>query len=498
MTTDLRVAIVHYHLHPGGVTRVIRHAVEVLERSGVRTAVLVGEPPAPGFASTASTASTQIGVVEGLGYFSRNGGRGGEALAGRLIAVATAALGSAPDLWHFHNHSLGKNPRVTEAVHELAAKGDPLLLQIHDFAEDSRPEEYRLLRQFFGERGDRALERCAYPQAPRVHYAALNRRDRAFLARAGVDSRRLHLLPNAVDLSDEGRDDAEEYSASVAGERLLLYPIRAIRRKNLGEFLYWAALAEEGERFAVTLAPKNPRWKPTYARWVEFSRQRGLPVEFAVGEAPDVSFPALVNAADRLVTTSVAEGFGMSFLEPWLFGRPVVGRNLPEITADFEEHGVDLSGLYERLDVPVEWVDETTLRAKIASNLAANLEAYGRAMDPDAADRALRAAVREGRVDFGKLDEALQERVIDRVRASPGAVGDVRPARLEIEATTPATVAHNRETVRRSFGLEEYGANLLRIYRELVEAPVEKSEPLAAERLLDEFLKPERFCLLRG
>ena len=40
-------------------------------------------------------------------------------------------------------------------------------------------------------------------------------------------------------------------------------------------------------------------------------------------------------SAHRLVTTSVAEGFGLAFLEPWLFGKGLLGRNLPEITVDF-------------------------------------------------------------------------------------------------------------------------------------------------------------------
>ncbi len=61
----------------------------------------------------------------------------------------------------------------------------------------------------------------------------------------------------------------------------------------------------------------------------------------------------MIAKADALITTSVAEGFGLAFLEPWLASKPLVGRNLPEITADFAEHGLDLSALYNCLPVPL-------------------------------------------------------------------------------------------------------------------------------------------------
>ena len=51
----MRVAIVHNHLNPGGVTRVIRTALAALADSDIRIAVLVGEPP-PGDEDTRANA----------------------------------------------------------------------------------------------------------------------------------------------------------------------------------------------------------------------------------------------------------------------------------------------------------------------------------------------------------------------------------------------------------------------------------------------------------
>ena len=48
--------------------------------------------------------------------------------------------------------------------------------------------------------------------------------------------------------------------------------------------------------------------------------------------------------------TSLAEGFGMVFLESWLAECPLLGRDLPEITRDFVEAG-GVSGVVEEIQL---------------------------------------------------------------------------------------------------------------------------------------------------
>jgi hypothetical protein len=252
--------------------------------------------------------------------------------------AATEALGGEPDLWHIHNHSLGKNGTLPQVVNELAASGEPLLLQPHDFAEDGRPANYSLLAETLCG-GDRdALAGQLYPAAPHLHYAVLNSRDASFLARAGAEQ--VHLLPNAVCLP---RVPGEADATLAEGRTLTLYPTRAIRRKNLGEFLLWAALAGEEELFAATLAPKNPNQAAIYNEWVRTAGRLGLRATFEVGTCWGSSFGGLLRRADRIITTSVGEGFGLAFLEPCGLSKPLFGRALPEVTDEFEEAGVDLS-----------------------------------------------------------------------------------------------------------------------------------------------------------
>ena len=59
----MRVAIVHHHLRPGGVTRVIENAVSSLEAKGHEVIVLVGRACPP-----TSQIADRVAVVDGLGY----------------------------------------------------------------------------------------------------------------------------------------------------------------------------------------------------------------------------------------------------------------------------------------------------------------------------------------------------------------------------------------------------------------------------------------------
>lgn len=481
----LRVAIVHYHLHPGGVTRIIEHAVAALRAGGAEAVILTGEPPEQEW-------DVPVRVLPALGYEERRPACTSRELAGQMEAAVREALGAPADLWHVHNHSLGKNLAVPGALHGMVGEGRRLLLQIHDFAEEGRPANYRRMLDAVGEGDGARLTAQLYPQAPQVHYAVLNGRDQALLTAAGFVPSRLHSLPNPVSLG--GMDAAPPPSA---GRRLWLYPTRAIRRKNLGEFLLWAAAARGDDEFGTTLAPRNPLERPAYERWRAVANRLDLPVRFELGEQPGVRFEELLGAAHALVTTSIAEGFGMAFLEPWLAGRAVTGRDLPEITAEFVDVGVNLDGLYERLEVPVEWVGREVLEQAAGQGLQRIMHAYGRQPMPDDVGQVLTAWISDGQVDFGRLDESLQQQVIERVAASASAAAQIVPPRLVGPEQQGDSLARNREAVLENFSLDHYGPRLLEVYREVMETTVESPEALSGEALLDEFLKPERLFLLR-
>ena len=111
----MRIAIVHYHLQTGGVTRVIQHAGEALDAAGHEVLVLTGEPAQQGFGGR-----VRIEVLSGLGYEERRAAETADTLAAAMLSAAKRQLGGPPDLWHVHNHCIGKNLALPGALLRLA------------------------------------------------------------------------------------------------------------------------------------------------------------------------------------------------------------------------------------------------------------------------------------------------------------------------------------------------------------------------------------------
>ena len=481
MNPAFRVAIVHYHYRPGGVTNVIQRTVEALQPLNIAATVLFGRQP------TQPIDNISVCCLEGLDYDEKDSGSP-DNLTEKMKTAAEAALGGAPDIWHIHNHALGKNMMLPAAVAKLAREGQRILLQIHDFAEDGRPANYKRLRAAFGHGGPLQTTPL-YPLADHVHYAVLNRRDQSWLCSIGAELRHVHWLPNSV---PPEINNAKPHSQS--GVKKWIYPTRAIRRKNIGEFLLWATLAKNDEQFAVTLAPTNPNDCAIYERWKTLAAEWKLPVEFEVGLRAN-SAPWW-QQGNGVVTTSVAEGFGLAFLEPWMAGIPLVGRDLPDITCDLKSVGMDLSMLYSRLAVPLKWLDATRLKDQVSTRLSETWSAYGRKPPPDATEQAWQAAVKGDTIDFGRLDEGTQETVIGLLREDATRIDAVQPSCLSIENSRRA-VDKNSACVQRQFNPQLYGDRLSAVYQDLLGSTVGIVKALPMDALLDQALNPGRFNLLR-
>ena len=482
----MRVALVHYHLQSGGVTRIICHLQKALRQRGIKTVVLTGKPPS-------LQGNWDFRVIPGLQYEADRPVITPSDLAAEMRTEATVALGGPPDLWHVHNHSLGKSLVLPIALRLLADQGERLLFQIHDFAEDGRPANYRaMLATMAGGQKD-VLSRLLYPRAGHLHYAVLNSRDFHSLEAAGLDAAHLHFLLNPVDLGPL----PVEVSPTAKTAPLWLYPTRAIRRKNLGEFLLWAAMAPEGTQFATTSGPENPIELCRYRRWRQVAADLRLPVQFEMVEPGGYSFIELLQRADVAVTTSVAEGFGMAFLEPWLLGTPVCGRNLPEIMSGLGGAGIQLPWSYDRLDVPLDWLGRDRVEAAAGEGLRRNLAAYGRKPGKADLEQLLTAWISEDRVDFGRLDESLQEAVLRRLVDSGGQAGLLCPDTLPDAVNLHAPLSENRRILRSRYTLDRYGEAVEAVYQQVANSAITVPDNLDGEVLLDRFLAPERLCLLR-
>ncbi|PWU07832.1 MAG: hypothetical protein C5B47_05550 [Verrucomicrobia bacterium] len=448
----MKIAIVHYHLRSSGVARVIELACQALSGGGIQVAVLAGEIPEnskiPELVPTA--------CLPELDY-ARGHSQDSKKLRYDLEKTARRLLGGAPDIWHLHNHSLGKNPALPVALASWVQNGAAILFQIHDFAENRRPKNYLTLRKAYGEK----LNKLLYPCMPRIGYAVLNSRDKKILKSAGFPGK-IFSLPNpAVPLATSSKP----ISPFAGIESLVLYPCRAIRRKNIGEALLLSCNFSRGKSLAIALPPSSLEDLVLYEQWKILAASCRLPVQFEACSQRNILLGDLVRDAEYLVTTSMEEGFGMAFLEAWLSDKPLMGRNLPKITTDFRAKGLILDSLYDFCGVPVSCIGKTILERSLFHQWAERYAAYGVRLDQSTRDKLFTRAVREDRVDFGQLGFDLQRKLVCLASESLIVAKEISPALPALP--DPATIRHNRQVVAQRYSLEEYRHRLLQIYQDL-------------------------------
>jgi len=514
----VNVAIVHYHLNRGGVTQVIINhlrAIASLEAAVKPKIALLYDGQAEGWPENLEAQLSELDfcrhVIPSLAYDQRQKSTP-ERLAEDLHQ-SLASLGFSPDatVLHVHNHALGKNTSLPVALGELARCGYGQLLQIHDFAEDFRPANYTQLIERIGSADAGQLAATIYPQTSQIHYAVLNGRDFNVLRKAGVAESRLHNLPNPVvpasKLPDKrlAREKLERVCGISVDDLLLIYPVRGIRRKNIGEAVLWSVFGAPATKVGLTLPPLNPVEKHSYNRWTEFCAALNLPIVFELGTI-GIEFTENLAAADAILTTSVAEGFGMVFLEAWLAGRPLMGRDLPEITADFVAAGVEFPQLEPQFWVPVEWVGRDDFHATLTSAYHEARTAY-RQPEPPAREvnAKIEALIDADRIDFGLLNLKLQQRVIEKTHRESVARDRLRELNAERSShlgdvdSTSDVIAANAAVVRREYSLEVSGRRLMDTYANVSNSPRSShiEGPAHGERILGEFLDVGRLHPVR-
>ena len=463
----MRIAYLHYHLKTGGVTTVIRQQVEAVKED-CETLVFAGSPPESDF-------PTQVISVDGLGYDSETDRPcRPDIVAGHILEALYRKWPKGCDLFHVHNPTLAKNRNLLKILHRLQKAGARLLCQVHDFAEDGRPQAY------FKE-----------PYPADSHWAVINARDFRLLRKAGLKPEGLHWIPNTVGPLPAGKD------SGVEGKRIL-YPVRAIRRKNIGEAMLLSLFFAPPAELSITRPPNSAADMDSYRDWKDFVGQHGLSVEFEAGLSGD--FEKLVSESRFLLTTSITEGFGFSFLEPWTAGKLLWGRKLADICRDFEEDGVRLDHLYTRLAVPVSWIEENGVQHRWTACFARVCRQFQRPVSIGEVQQAWKSICVDGTVDFGLLDESAQQEVIRQVIETPGRrrmLLELNPflehrGRLE---NKEACIADNQRIVLSRYALSIYRKRLLETYRRVTSRSVRHTVDKTV--LLSFFLRPETFSLLK-
>lgn len=355
----MTVVIVHYHLRAGGVSRVIERQIEALRRFSVpslRIFLLTASEPQFNLSENVTPV-----IDHNVDYFSVSDKTLSEINNKEQAILSSFASFPKDAVFHIHNPTLGKSLPLTAALHKLASEGYRLFYHCHDFAEE-RPLMMKQVVAYCRAKGIENYTKLLYPQVKTVTYLLANRED---MLRSVLSSRNCEYLPNPVIFTKDcslSKDEVACLLDIASDKEWILYPVRAITRKNIGELILLSLLFGEGYEWLVTLAPENPDELPLYEQWLSISTELEVPVHYNV--ATQVSVESLMCYADAVITTSYKEGFGMAFLESWLVDTPVYGRRINQVVTDFEGKGILFHGLYDSLMVPVEgeqWVDFTTL-----------------------------------------------------------------------------------------------------------------------------------------
>jgi glycosyltransferase involved in cell wall biosynthesis len=427
----MKVAIIHYHLNPGGVTRIIQSQIRGLSLAdgNLEISVLCGSNVTAADHQHADTL-----LHHSLSYQLPDNPQIDQLEEIRQIAGFIREHISTDTLLHCHNVNLGKNPALSAVIFQLAGEGYAMVNHCHDFPED-RPENIAFLEKVLTGKFGINLHKLLYPDYPRYHFVVLNSCDHQRVLKQGISEDRIHLLPNPVDLHKIAEDgnlaEVRQHIAEKLGldplKKICTYPVRAIRRKNIGEFLLLAALFEKEAAFVITQPPKNPVEFPGYNRWKDFCKIIRLDIKYEAGDA--VNHEMVIGISDFCITTSFREGFGMVYLEPWIAGIPVIGRDLECITADLRQYGLVFPRLYKEI----------------------------------------RIRSRSGLRDFKDLTPVEQEECIKGVRES----GEEKEMLLSdnpflhylLGPVSDEIIIKNRQIIEENFTVGKYGERLLAIYK---------------------------------
>ena len=464
----MKIVFMHYHLKPGGVTTVIRQQAAALADD---TDILILTGDAADLNLPFKTVT-----IEGLKYDQEKKNHlPPQEIAEQISAAIHNKWPEGCDLIHVHNPTLAKNRSFLSILKELIRQGQRLLLQIHDFAEDGRPQAY------FTE---------AYPAD--CHYAVINRNDYQVLMNAGLTKAGLHQLPNSVNPIDTP-SSSNEVRGSV------LYPIRAIRRKNVGEAILLSLFFPAQQKLVITLPPNSPVDIVPYEDWKQYVAEHQLNVIFEAGLCSD--FNQLLANASWVLTTSIMEGFGFSFLEPWSAGKALWGRRLPHVCGDFEEKGISFGHLYDKLNIPISWIGKDKLYIKWKQAVSQVCEHFDTSVDDHRVTRSFTRMTAGGMIDFGMLAEGFQKTVIQQLLLDPVHRSDLVKMNPFLRCPGPSPenshelIRANTRLINQHFNRTEYGERLKEIYQQVIEVPV--SQKIDKKSVISSFLNLEEFSLLK-
>jgi hypothetical protein len=371
----LKLVVVHYHLRPGGIRRIIElalpHLLSEAPRPVTELVLAAGEADDPKWnriiASVCAPHPVQFFLDPAFGYLSESNSSS-NALRLRVTRALRKLLGDHENgsclVWA-HNLGVGRNLLLTrELARACAERGLSLVAHHHDWWFDNRWLRWPEMRQH-GFRTVRAVAEALFPAAPQVRHVAINQSDARLLKKHLHP--RVAWLPNLTEPepppSAERLDQVRGWMARELGGRqgpVWILPCRLLRRKNVAEALLLTRWLRP-EAWLVTTGGASSNDEKPYANALSAAaKQHDWPLCLGILNGDETSKPSvseLIAASETVLLTSIQEGFGLPYLEAAASNRPLIARWLPNIAPDLEKLGFKFAQSYADILVSPDLFD---------------------------------------------------------------------------------------------------------------------------------------------
>lgn len=477
-----KITVFHYHLLTGGITQVISSSVK---------AVLQEQPGQFEITIVSGRNQNSEGVIEKINQDLNNRGIEGRVQNEHFPEIDYLVEQTRPpsveklkkqlirrfggSIWWVHNYHIGKNPQFTESLVRISQEhpDQKIVLHIHDFPESGRFANLKALYE--------NLRTPLYPLSPNIRYVVINSRDRDILFEAEVPEKQIFLLNNPIEAEQDRRIDYWEVQQKIASwaskhtisweqeGKLLLYPVRTIRRKNVLEAAVLANLLESPVNLLVTL-PGVSQQEQVYSNLVESAFEKRLVSGcWGIGNHLDeigISFTQLTRSADTIVSTAIQEGFGYLFINSVLWGVPLIARELDILGGIRNIFHPDTSLFYKNLQIPLS----TGERAALGNAYTLLINSVAPLL-PDGQDKRLHYEVEqlvaEELIDYSFLTVDQQYEFLKKTAESSDFVNELR----EINAETSATAENllrgptvgNHKSILQEFGAASHARSVQQI-----------------------------------
>jgi glycosyltransferase involved in cell wall biosynthesis len=370
----VKLVIVHYHLRPGGIRRIIELATPHLLRAlpHLHSVVLAtgeanDEPWNQQFVRQLAPTPVTFRTEPGFGYVSEQ--HAPTAMLREQISRAVQQLLLGADahncvVWA-HNLGIGRNLLLAEELaRACAGRGVPLVSHHHDWWFDNRWWRWPEIRTS-GYATPSTVAQAIFPPLPGVRHATINQEDVTVLTPQLRQA--TAWLPNLA--APQDRPAATRLTTTrrwlhrQLGERhapVWILPCRFLRRKNIAEAVLLTRWLRPEAWLVTTGGASSADELPYFQKLQHAAQEHNWRVRFGVlrhatPKAP--SIPELLAASEAVLLTSIQEGFGLPYLEAAAAERPLLARQLPNIAPDLARFGFRFPQAYEEILVSPELFD---------------------------------------------------------------------------------------------------------------------------------------------